>query len=101
MCIRDRYNGATVDGLSDNIEYHIWFYYKKETVTGNDGISWVVFADSSTYSRPALSGNKYNECVTGDADQNITVLMLQETHGNTIYFDQSLLRSTSLDTVCN
>jgi hypothetical protein len=96
----NQWNGATTGGLSDNTEYHIWFYYKKETVAGNDGISWVSFADSSTFS-PTLSGDNYTEVTNGDADLDVSHLFLREPNGEAVYFDPVLLRSTSIGTVCN
>ncbi len=88
--------GNTVGVLSDNTAYHIWFSYTKGA--GTDAKYTLAF--SATTTEPT-SGNNYCEVTVGHGTLNMSILWLMSASALVNDFDQILLKTTTIGTVCN
>jgi hypothetical protein len=87
--------GTTVATLSDDTAYHVWVHYKKDAAVAQYSVGF-----STTTTEPT-SGNYYYGNNNGASNVDVHYILLESRNQQTVFFDQTLVKTTSIGTVCN
>jgi hypothetical protein len=85
---------TTTDATANNTDYHIWFHFTSGSGTGAGSVGF-----STTTTEPT-SGTKYAS-YTGATSTAARYVEAYQTDQTTTYFDQVLVKTTSIGTVCD